>query len=335
MKDGRPLRFLGVTLGSWIALRTAMLWPVAGPVPALIRAIAPPLSAEPSAVVGRETRSEPLVAIPWKAARSDAPSRAAPVPLEVPNAPTPRFHAFAGQPSVGERGWSPMPQAAPVQPPPLAPPPLARSPARLAGSAWLIAREGRGAVRPGGQLGGSQAGARITYALGEARRVAVAVRMSAPLAGRGAEAAIGLDWQPTSLPVHVVAEQRFGLDGAKGGATLFVVGGVDPTPVAAGFRLEAYGQAGAIARDGGQMFADGAARLMRPAARHGALRLDLGVGTWGGAQPGAARLDVGPSVALAVPVGGRAVRMTLDWRQRIAGDAAPGSGPALSIGGDF
>ena len=55
----------------------------------------------------------------------------------------------------------------------------------------------------------------------------------------------------------------------------------------------------------------------------------------GGAQRGAARVDIGPSAGLVVPVGASAVRVTLDWRQRIAGDAAPGSGPALSIGSDF
>jgi hypothetical protein len=29
------------------------------------------------------------------------------------------------------------------------------------------------------------------------------------------------------------------------------------------------------------------------------------------------------------------VRLSIDWRQRIAGRARPGSGPALSIGSDF
>ncbi|MDQ2891489.1 MAG: hypothetical protein M3R64_00165, partial [Pseudomonadota bacterium] len=67
----------------------------------------------------------------------------------------------------------------------------------------------------------------------------------------------------------------------------------------------------------------------------GRLGVDVGVGAWGGAQRGASRLDIGPSAGMVIPVGGTAVRVTLDWRHRIAGSAAPGSGPALSIGSDF
>ncbi|MBS0285465.1 MAG: hypothetical protein JSS15_13700, partial [Proteobacteria bacterium] len=58
------------------------------------------------------------------------------------------------------------------------------------------------------------------------------------------------------------------------------------------------------------------------------------LGAWGGAQRGAARLDVGPAAGVAVPAA-MPLRISLEWRQRIAGDARPGSGPALSIGADF
>jgi hypothetical protein len=165
--------------------------------------------------------------------------------------------------------------------------------------------------------------------------VALAARIAAPLRGRGAEVGLGLDWQPTALPLHLIAEQRVPIGRGRGGPALMIVGGVDPRPLVAGFRLEAYGQAGAIARGGVERFADGAVRVTRPVATVGAIRIDLGLGGWGGAQRGVSRLDVGPGVALLLPVERRAVRVTLDWRQRIAGNARPGSGPALSIGGDF
>ena len=103
-------------------------------------------------------------------------------------------------------------------------------------------------------------------------------------------------------------------------------------PVAAGFRLEGYAQGG-VARIGA--FADGAARLARPVGEVAGLELDLGIGAWGGAQPGAARLDVGPSATLLVPLADARVRIGLEWRRRVAGRAAPGSGPALTIGSDF
>ncbi|MDF7777793.1 hypothetical protein P1X14_21235, partial [Sphingomonas sp. AOB5] len=65
------------------------------------------------------------------------------------------------------------------------------------------------------------------------------------------------------------------------------------------------------------------------------VRLSLGGGIWGAAQRDAQRLDIGPSAALAVPVAGQNLRIALDWRQRVAGDARPGSGLALTIGSDF
>jgi hypothetical protein len=175
---------------------------------------------------------------------------------------------------------------------------------------------------------------RLTDALGEARRVAHGGRVSTPLRGRGREAALGPDWQPTRLPLHVVVEQRIALNGqAKSRPAVALIGGINPTPVAAGFRLEGYGQAGAVAKTGA--FADGALRLARPLLAYGPARIDVGVGAWGGAQRGAARLDVGPSASISLPVADRNLCLSLDYRQRVAGGAAPGSGPVFSIGSDF
>ncbi|WP_256926549.1 hypothetical protein [Sphingomonas sp. TZW2008] len=185
------------------------------------------------------------------------------------------------------------------------------------------------------QLGGSQAGARVTYAFGDARRLALAARVSTAIGTRQQEAAIGLDWQPTRLPIHIVAEQRIGVQGARGGPALGLIAGVGPAPIASALTIDAYAQGGAIARDGVEGYVDAAARLAHPLARFGQTRLDLGVGAWGGAQRGANRLDLGPSVTLAVPLSERVVRLSLDWRQRVAGRARPASGPALSIGTDF
>jgi hypothetical protein len=325
---GRPLRFLAVTLGGWTVVRIAMLWPTIGSVPSLVRALAPPVSA-----ATRVAGAVAMVSGPDQSAKNfwAAPADRVPpvVARKATTASVDRHGASAVPPTVAVE---PMPQ--PRQPPPLRPAPLASPPRRLAGSAWLIARGGRSDALVGGQLGASQAGARVTYAL--LPGLALAGRVSAPLKGRGAEAAIGVDWQPTTASIHIVAEQRIALDGGRGGPTLFVVGGLDPTPVALGFGIDAYGQAGGIRRGGRVIgFADGAAHIARAVARIGQARVELGAGTWGGVQPGAARLDVGPSAALIVPIGGRAARLSLDWRQRVAGRARPGSGPALSIGSDF
>lgn len=320
---GRPLRFLVTTLGGWTAIRVAVLWPTIDSLPSLVRVLAPPVTAA--------TRTPDAV--------EPSPPRVRRAPPSPPHPPVPvpamRTENKASEPSpVSPPPTMAEPAVSPRQPPPLRPVTLAAPPARLAGSAWLIARGGRADALAGGQLGASQAGARITYSV--ARGLALAGRVSAPLRGRGAEAAIGVDWQPTSAPIHLVAEQRIALDGGRGGPTLMVIGGLDPTRVALGFTIDAYGQAGGIRRGGGVIgFADGAARIVRPVVRRRSARLELGVGAWGGAQPGAARLDLGPSAALVVPLGGRATRLSLDWRQRVAGRARPGSGLALSIGSDF
>lgn len=338
MTGGRPLRFLALLLGGWTGMRafalyrdgdaTALVAPIAAAVAAAAEAIgiAPAAAADVRAAIAGRAVADP----PQEVRRSG------------PIAPT--TVTLAERQQI-VRAPLPLPPVDPPHDPPASflpialPPPIARGPSRLAGSAWGIVRGGDLAQATGGQLGGSQAGLRLTYALGRARRIALAVRISAPLAGRGAEAAVGIDWQPLQLPLHIVAERRIALDaansGAKGGTMLGIVGGFGPSPIAGEVTLEGYAQAGLIARDDSEAFIDGALRVAHPIARIGNVRFDLGAGAWGGAQRGAARLDLGPSLGARVPVGGRSLRLTADWRQRIAGDARPGSGPALSIGSDF
>ena len=160
-------------------------------------------------------------------------------------------------------------------------------------------------------------------------------RVATPLEGKGREAAVGIEWQPTRLPIRLVAEQRFVLDGGRGGPTLGVIAGYGPSDIAPGVRVEAYGQAGGIVRDGIEGFVDASARLTHPLGKVAGARVDFGVGAWGSAQRDANRFDIGPSIVATVPVAGKTLRLTLDWRERIAGGARPGSGPALSIGSDF
>ena len=212
---------------------------------------------------------------------------------------------------------------------------LPGSPRRWSGSVWLLARrdDASPALAPGGLLGGSQAGGRLLYRLnGDAvRPLALAARVSAPLRGRGTEAAFGLDWRPVGrLPVHLLAERRQRLDG--GGRSAFAAaiqgGGSVALPVAA--RLDAYAQAGVVGLRSRDLFADGAVRFGVPFGP-----VEIGGGAWGAAQPGAKRLDAGPQISLPLPVAGAKLRLAADWRFRLAGDARPASGPALTIGADF
>lgn len=339
--SGRPLRFLGGVVGGWIVLRVVLLLPAVPPLPPLPVRIAgapkPPVQpvalaafAAPVAVIKAPLlRSLPAMVAPiWHPSPGD-PRRVALALLELT-----RVGEAEPIEAASEAPTALEPQAAaPPFSPVLLPPGASRN--RWHGAIWLVGREGQGLGGPyGGQLGGSQAGARITYALDKTGRLAVAARIASPIGTRGAEGAIGLEYQPTRLPVRVVAEQRIAIDPGGGGPAVGVVGGVGPVAIH-GFRLEAYGQAGVIGRGGGIGYADGAVRVERRVAGRGQVELAAGAGAWGAVQPGAARLDVGPTMGVTVPFGDQKLRLSLEWRERIGGRAAPGSGPAITLGADF
>jgi hypothetical protein len=100
-------------------------------------------------------------------------------------------------------------------------------------------------------------------------------------------------------------------------------------------RGEGYAQAGYVGGRFATAFVDGQARIDRLVARLGKSEVRAGAGVWGGAQKHAARLDVGPSATASFRLGETQSRVALDYRVRIAGDAAPKSGPALTISAGF
>lgn len=337
-RSGRPLRFLAVTLAGWTGLRVVMLWPAAPTPASVIRAVVPGAAAEPVMQSIELQRPETLFALihprrpsafmPPGAPSNQHPAREHPVALAL----TASVAVDDPQIAVGPAGEM-------IAPRPIAPLQQTRKPRRAAGwsaDLWLVARAGsnRQAGFGSGELGGAQAGVRIAYALDRNRRLAAFVRADTPLAGKGREVSAGLDWRPTRLPVRIVVEERVPLDGGRAVPAAGLVGGFGPV-LHHGTRLEAYGQAGIVARHGGEGFADGALRATRPLGTLAGLDFDLGAGVWGGAQRDAARLDLGPTLGATLPISGHAIRLALDWRERVAGDARPGSGPALTIGASF
>ncbi|KQS03129.1 hypothetical protein ASG11_01655 [Sphingomonas sp. Leaf357] len=323
---GRPLRFLGVIVGGWIAMRVTILWwPDSLTVEvAEVAPIGPRIPVPPAPAIERSNRVLSVARLE-PSARSASANFVAPTNVLLPRSEARPTAAVIAHTAI-----------IPGLPAPLASPPERRTRSRFAGSVWLVARDGAGLDGIfGAQLGGSQAGARLTYALTESRRLALAARVSTPLGPGAQELALGFEWQPTRLPVRVVAEQRIALNGGGGGPTIGVVGGFGPRIIAAGLALEGYAQSGVIGRGEGEGFADGAVRLARPLAKLGDVRFDLGAGVWGAAQRGASRVDLGPSLVAHVPLVRQPVRLSLDWRQRIAGNATPGSGLVLSVGADF
>lgn len=210
----------------------------------------------------------------------------------------------------------------------------------LGGWAYLRAGDHGGSegIAAASQLGGSQAGLRLGYGFGETGRARVYARATMAIRRPGQrEVALGLAFAPLArLPVDLAIERRAaaGKEGRSAFAAM-VSGGVGEVALPAGFRLEAYGQAGLVGvrrRDG---FLDGAVVVDRRLGPDDNAPLRLGALAAGAVQPGAARVDVGPRLTLRLPDVGEGSRVALDWRQRIAGDAHPESGLALTLASDF
>jgi len=203
---------------------------------------------------------------------------------------------------------------------------------RWSASIWLLLRDEhqQASLAPAGTLGGSQAGGRLLYRLD--RQWSLSARAYVPLRQPGAsEVAAGMDWRPLeSLPVSLLAERRQAI-GSEGRSafSLTAYGGFSRAVGDRG-RIDGYAQTGIVGLHSRDAFIDGSLRAVATSGR-----FEAGGGAWGAAQPGASRLDIGPSLSYRLPVARGAVRIEADWRFRIAGDALPASGPALVIASDF
>lgn len=324
-----PMRFLATAILGWAAVRAWMLMPEAM-VPTGEAAEAP--SVAPTA--------EPPVATRWVLVMPrNYSSRAWAAPSARTGAgSSPIIFAASVQPIVGAGlPAPPIVPAAPRQSLPQThrpePAPLMRPTGldRWSASAWLLVRGNpRSSLASAGTLGGSQGGFRIGYRLG--RPLALSARVSSPLGNRrGAEAAFGLDWRPSArLPLNLLVERRQAIrQEGRNAFALTLYGGIYRR-LAGNFRLDAYAQAGIVGAQSRDLFADGGVRLGVPIRG-----VEVGASVAGGVQPGVARLDLGPQVTLRVPVAGERLRLTAEWRIRIAGEARPGSGPALTLASDF
>jgi hypothetical protein len=292
-----------------------------------------------------------------------APAPYRPVPIRpvaaAPVAPLP-VSAAAGHQIMWLSALSRLPLpaglVAPRQaaPPQLAPLPAPFTPAlpapgragRWSGDGWLMLRQGSGGALTAGATpaayGASQAGAVLRYRLAPARKLApqAYVRLAAALnAPADKELAAGLSARPlVRVPLRAMAELRVS---EQSGQTrlrpaALVVTEIRPIDLPHQVRAEFYGQAGYVSGRNATAFADGQARLDKQVATLGKAQLRAGAGVWGGAQKGAARLDLGPSATLGVPMGeGGSARLGLDYRIRAAGEARPGSGLALTLSAGF
>ncbi|SFG04886.1 hypothetical protein SAMN05518801_106120 [Novosphingobium sp. CF614] len=248
--------------------------------------------------------------------------------------PLPRFLA----PEVASSGVR-------IATPAVAPATLARA-RRWSADSWALLRRDDGGTLSAGVLpatyGASQAGAVLRYRIDPSSRYrpTAYMRTTSTLGQvRETAAALGLAARPVpSVPIVAALEGRL-TDQASARRfqpAAFVHTELPPLALSARLRAEAYFQGGYVGGKFATPFADGQLRVDRALPRLGPVEARLGGGIWGGAQKGAARLDAGPSATVALPLGRKTFgRVAFDWRFRVAGDAQPGSGPAVTVSAGF
>ncbi len=217
------------------------------------------------------------------------------------------------------------------------------SASRWTADGWLLWRDDSTTPLLTGRpsYGRSQAGVVARYRLAPSSGHApqAYLRASAALQGaREEEAALGLSARPlAAVPVRVAAELRASqrVTGTQLRPAVYAVTELAPQSLPLGASAEAYAQAGYVGGTAHTAFVDGQVRVDRSVARHDDFDLRAGGGAWGGAQRGSARLDVGPSASLTFDLGEARGRLAADYRFRVAGDAQPASGPALTLSAGF
>ncbi len=360
----RPsLRFLALAVVGWIGIRAAALGMLPG---AQLFRIEPGAAKTPPIIPTQFPTIEPVALTQPEAApiQYAVPSYVQPPirPVMVPiyysapvsrpvtaastyvdaALPSPRHGLYASSSAFDDLSIS---RLAAVSAPASAPVPVQVTPAappshpgidRWQLSSWALLRNqdtgvaGSPSLASGGQLGASQAGARLLYNFN--RRLAIALRTSTEVGRRGGEVAAGVRVQPIiGLPIWLNAErrQRIGrFGGGRNDFALFAEAGLYQRPLPGRFKLDSYLQGGVVGVKTRDLFVDGALTVTRPVYRNAS----FGFGVWGGAQPGLSRLDAGPTVAIQLR---RHIKVRADWRQKLAGNAHPGSGPALTLSGDF
>ncbi|HEY8603965.1 MAG TPA: hypothetical protein VIL62_06480 [Tsuneonella suprasediminis] len=188
--------------------------------------------------------------------------------------------------------------------------------------------------------GSSQAGIVLRRALSrDDHRPFLYTRLTAtPDQPRQSELAIGIGGKPLpDVPLQMQAEMRV-FD--QGGQTevrpaLAAVAELPATQLPLGGTATGYLQSGYVAGGYATAFIDGHLRAEREVATTSAARLFVGGGVWGGVQRGAGRLDIGPSVAVNWDTGPVPLRLALDYRLKLAGDADPPDGVAVTLSAGF
>ena len=212
---------------------------------------------------------------------------------------------------------------------------------------WQFRDAGTGGAAASPILGGGQSGGTLGYAIDPlaARPVAIIGRIYAAhdqhglIDGDTAQGALGLRWQITP-GVSIAAERLVAIGNTTSGDWKLRLAGGGQWQRGV-MTVDGYAEAGL--RGNGDAYAGGQARAMAQIGRAHQLIFTAGPGVWGSiqvAQTTASRVDVGAGVTVTTPVSVTAktpvgVAIGADWRWRVAGNAAPGSGPVVTVSAAF
>lgn len=369
-KRGWPLLSLGIVLGGWVLLRLA-LWEtpfasaIAPPLP----------ETRPTAAVGTSRAPTPVVADPPMAddlLRKPPPE---PLERPLFDSPVSRdysvhstvnraglrsadriiAHAMLLAAAYRHQNWpantAPYSEGVgPIAPGAVYAPAAAAHDLADASHArrwsmdmWALWREDTTTPITSGRpsYGRSQVGAVLRYRLDPASRRATQLHLRATRALDGAketDVALGASARPLAdVPLRLAAEARVSETdrGTQLRGAAFAVTELPPIGLPGGLTGEAYAQGGYVSGDFATAFIDGQARITGELAGTQDFTLTAGGGAWGGAQDDGGRLDIGPSAGVSFRLGRARGRIAADYRFRVAGDAQPASGPALTLTAGF
>lgn len=367
---GRPLVMLTLVLAGWILVR-AVLWDLPFAQSALLAEASAGTGHVAAGLTALElaqgaVRSTP----PQSIARPDLaplPARiGAPPPAQLPIAiaqeegmpgrvqPTalvqPGLAASHQLMWLAAAGHLPVPQAmaqavaSSAGPDPARPAASARE-ERWSLDSWALWRpDSGGALVSQGRVptyGASQAGAVLAYRLAPADRRDPRAYMRAYRAlieGGESELAFGANARLVpGLPLRAHAELRVTrfASGTAARPAAFVTSELPPLDLPGRLRGEAYFQGGYVGGKEATPFFDGQGHLLHPVADFDLARISAGAAAWGGVQQGARRLDLGPSMRVDLELAKTPARLAIDWRERVAGNAAPQSSVAVTLSTRF
>lgn len=224
------------------------------------------------------------------------------------------------------------------------------SPDRWSLGVWVFGREGSvgSMITPGPApvYGASQLGANLQYRFApDHRRDSHAyLRAAQALIYQGeTEVAVGLSARPVvGVPVRIAGEIR-ATDNALGRdirPAAFAITELPPQSLPFDLTAEVYAAGGYVGGEADTLFADGLATVTRGLTSFDLRRVDdvrvsIGAGAWGGAQRGVHRVDIGPTLRVDLALGSVPARVSLDYRERVAGEATPASGVAATLSTQF